>query len=246
MMLLIDIGNTRIKWAWQTAQGLVGHGAAPHAQADFNFDVLAVKQSPTRIVFVSGVPRLTQALLAWLEKAWPAVEVQELKAQAEAFGIRNRYREPARLGADRWAALIGARALIKGALCIVDCGTAMTFNALNARDEFIGGAIAPGLGAAQRCLEENTHGIARGAAAAHGVATTALALNTDDAVAAGVHFGCIGAVERIVAEYRNTLGQDMRVVLTGGDHARLLAQLNFPCYAVHDLVLRGLAHVAAA
>lgn len=246
MILLIDIGNTRMKWAWQTAQGLVDHGAAPHAQADFNFDVLAVKQSPTRIVFASGVPRLTQALLTWCEKSWPTAEVQELKAQAEAFGIRNRYREPARLGADRWAALIGARALMKGALCIVDCGTAMTFNALSARDEFVGGAIAPGLGAMQRCLEESAHGVVPVTATPHPVTTTPMALNTADAVAAGIYFGCIGAVERMVAEYRNVLGQDMRVVLTGGDHARLLPELNFPCYAVHDLVLRGLAQVATA
>ncbi len=237
MILLIDIGNTRLKWARLTPQGLSEQTSVAHNTANFDFNVLG--SAATRVLFVSGVPSLSVALTAWVKTHW-GIDAEQVQTQAVAHGVRNGYDEPTRLGADRWAALIGARALMRDPVCIVDCGTALTFNAMNAAGEFIGGAIMPGLSSARRCLSE----VAPTLPAALEQTDAALARNTAGAIAAGILFGYAGAIERMVAEYRTLLGADMRVLITGGDRARLLPLLKISSESIDDLVLRGLAVVA--
>ena len=104
-----------------------------------------------------------------------------IQAQPEQLGVKHCYAQPETLGADRWAALIAVRGLTKTNACIVDCGTAVTVDALAANGEFRGGAIFPGLQLLRASLLRGTGGIH----AAEGKSDSAFGCSTPDAVAAG-------------------------------------------------------------
>ena len=241
MNLLVDIGNSRVKWAYSDGAQLHEFGAHEHRGAgDFAYIAHSGADAPTRVVAVSTVPMLASAFTQALRARW-GVDVEWIAAQAAGFGIVNRYTEPARLGADRWALLVGARRHVAGAVCAIDCGTALTFNVLDADGHFLGGAIMPGLSSQLACLQARTAGVQVGAGRAHDV----LARNTEDAVAAGIAVGSAGAVARIVGDYRARVDTALRVLVTGGDAARLQDHLDIEAESVPDLVLRGLAYIAA-
>ncbi len=156
--------------------------------------------------------------------------------------MRNHYHDPAALGADRWAALIAAHHLTAGPVCVIDCGTAVTIDALSADGDFLGGVILPGLRLLRTSLVQGTRSIR----ATDGDAATCLARSTADAVAAGTLFGLAGAVERVLAEHRQALGSEMSALITGADAGLVLSKLRAeaPVAEVSDLVLRGLALIA--
>lgn len=242
MNLLIDLGNSRLKWAlhgpglWRTDAALLDkQDIAP--LLDTVWDKIA---TPEKVVVCSvSTPERLRALEQWVQARW-SVAPRIVRAQTEQLGVRNRYRQPEQLGVDRWVALIGARGLTTSAACVVDCGTAVTVDALSAEGEFLGGAVFPGLRLLRDSLVQGTAGIP----ATEGDATDCLARSTADGVAAGTLFGLAGAVERLIDEYRRTLGDTMQVFLTGGDAPALAARLRAAHTPVPDLVLKGLARIA--
>jgi type III pantothenate kinase len=241
MNLLIDLGNSRLKWV-QQAPGLWRPEVAllEHALPSLLDRLWRDMNIPQKIFLCSvSTPERTHALEKWVQARW-SVTPQIVRAQAEQLGVKNRYRQPVQLGVDRWVALIGARGLTTSAACVVDCGTAVTVDALSADGEFLGGTIFPGLRLLHASLVQGTAGIP----ATEGDATDCLARSTADGVAAGTMFGLAGAVERLIDEYRRTLGETMRVFLTGGDAPALAARLRTAHTPVPDLVLKGLARIA--
>jgi len=243
MNLLIDLGNSRLKWA-QQAPDLWHIEAVP---LDGKKDFVSLLNNawgkittPQKVLVCSvSTSERMQALEKWVQARW-SVTPQIVRAQAEQLGVRNRYRQPEQLGVDRWVALIGARGLTSSAACVVDCGTAVTVDALSAEGEFLGGAVFPGLRLLRDSLVQGTAGIP----ATEGDATDCLARSTADGVAAGTLFGLAGAVERLIDEYRRTLGATTRVFLTGGDAPALAVRLRAAHTPVPDLVLKGLARIA--
>lgn len=241
--LLVDLGNSRLKWAeydgklWRT-------GAVPLAD-EKNIAVLLDgawgKITPPRRVILCSVssPERLHGLEQWLHAHW-AIAAHIARAQAQQLGVKNLYRRPEQLGADRWAALIGARGLTNSAACVVDAGTAVTVDALSASGEFLGGAIFPGLRLLRDSLARGTEAIA----ATEGNAADCVGRSTEDAVAAGTLHGLAGAVERLIDEHRHALGEPMAVFLTGGDAPALAAHLRVKAMPVPDLVLKGLARIA--
>jgi len=240
--LLVDLGNSRLKWALHEA-GRWHTDAALLETTDMAplLDRVWGGMSAPRQVVVCNVsePRRLQTLEQWVRVRW-SLALRVVRSQAEQLGVRNRYREPAQLGADRWAALIGARGLTPSAACVVDCGTAVTVDALSAEGEFLGGVIFPGLRLLRGSLVQGTGGIKL----ADGSDADCLARSTADGVAAGTLFGLAGAVERLIHEYRRTLGDSTQVLLTGGDGPQLAPRLSVAFTPVPDLVLRGLARIA--
>ena len=242
MNLLIDLGNSRLKWA-QHAPGLWRTDAALLDKGDFTFlldSVWGKIAAPEKVVVCSvSTPARLNALEKWVQARW-SVTPHIVRPQAEQLGVKNLYRNTQQLGADRWAALIGVRGLTASATCVVDAGTAVTVEALSARGEFLGGAVFPGLRLLRDSLVQGTAGIP----ATEGDASDCLARSTADGVAAGTLFGLAGAVERLIDEYRRTLGATMRVFLTGGDAPALAARLRAAHTPVPDIVLKGLARIA--
>ena len=245
MMLLVDAGNQRLKWALGDATGQWQDQGVVTVEDSLVSKLTAAwsdLQTPRRIV-VSSVAggRAAQDIQA-VSARWK-VPVNFIKPSDAAFGVRNAYEQPDQLGSDRWASMIGARELDKGALCVVDCGTAVTVDALAADGTMVGGVIFPGLAMARRALREHTAGIG----APEAVAEAGLrSRGTAQAVAAGTLYGTAAAVDRFVAEYFDELGSPTTAYLTGGDAPVLAPHLKMSMASVPDLVLRGLAVIGGA
>ncbi len=242
MNLLVDVGNHRIKWAeaspgkWQVGDG-APYGDGMSAVLDKIWRDLSV---PDRVVISSVAGgESTQQLQQWIAHHWSS-RMHVVQAQVELLGVKNYYTNPVSLGSDRWAALIAARAMTQGPVCIVDCGTALTLDVLSAQGEFLGGVILPGVASMRACLLAHAQGIRE----TKGNAADCFARSTADGVAAGTLFGSIGAIERIIKEYRRALGKAMQAVITGGDAAELIPHLGFTAIVAPDLVLKGLALIA--
>ena len=244
MRLLIDLGNTRLKWAnadpgWHVGAAAL-HGRVTAELLDEIWQALPV---PNVVAMVSVADQPTSdAVARWIHERW-RVEVRRARPRSEQLGVTNCYREPDTLGADRWVALIGARGMLaNSSVCVVDCGTAVTVDALTARGEFAGGVILPGLRLSRRSLTSGTAHIR----ANEGDELSCLARTTGDAVAAGTLYGLAGAIERVCEEFERDLGESMKLVITGGDGDRIGAHLRRPARRIPDLVLRGLDGIVQA
>jgi type III pantothenate kinase len=237
MLLLVDAGNTRVKWAIAVdgaAPGeWVAHGAAAHADLD-SLGAAWAAHAPTRAIVsnVAGVA-LGERLAALLPVA-PSWFV----SRAELAGLRNRYRDPSRLGADRFAAALGARALAPGrALVVANCGTATTVDALSRDGEFLGGMILPGLGLMLRSLARNTAQLPQVAAGSS--LPPVFADNTDEAILSGCIAAQVGAIERACAALPAEL-----CIVSGGAAGQVAPALGVPHWMLDNIVLVGL-HAAA-
>lgn len=242
MNLLIDLGNSCLKWAQGTSDSW-HTGAAAHAGENMQvvLDAAWGKLARPEKILLSSVAAANacDAVQAWCQRHWSLAPVV-IQAQAEQLGVKHCYVQPETLGADRWAALIAVRGLTKVNACIVDCGTAVTVDALAANGEFRGGAIFPGLQLLRASLLQGTGGIRN----TQGQADAVLACSTPDAVAGGTLHGLIGAVTRLLEEQMHVLGADTQVFVTGGDAPLLLPYLKISAKEVPDLVLQGLARIA--
>ena len=243
-VLVVDVGNSRLKWALAEGAELNGHGCAQYKLAtlaetlDSDWSHLA---RPGRVVVASvGGDVVQDALGTWVASRWEAPTEFVVPCRASR-GVTNAYRSPERLGADRWAALIAGYNLHGGPCCIVDCGTAVTIDAVSQTGEHLGGLILPGLAMMRRALVENTQEI--GPVARGNVSL--LARNTEDGVVAGTLYTAVAAIDRIVADVAVELGSAVARILTGGDADTLLPLLTDDWQREPDLVLQGLALLAA-
>lgn len=244
MKLLVDVGNSRLKWAC-AAPGLWRGGARVLPAAGLGAmleEVWGGLEAPECVVLCTVLePRRSGELEQWVERRWGRAPLK-VQAQRELFGVINCYSDPRSLGADRWAALIAVRHGYQGPACVVDCGSAVTVDALSAQGEFLGGVILPGLAMSRRALSVGTAGVH----AIEGEAGSCFARATGDAVAAGTLFGLAGAIERVIEEQCRLLGPNTRTILTGGDAVILTAHLRLQTIHDPDLVLKGLDLIATA
>ena len=229
MILCLDAGNTRLKF------GLFDDGRW-HLQGALNyaaFDDLAVQlpRKPTRIVACNVAGEAIRQRIGALAGSLD-VPLAWLTSSAIACGVKNGYEQPEQLGADRWAALIGARTLHVGPAVVVMAGTATTIDALDDRGVFRGGLILPGLALMRSALAGNTADLPH--AAGH---YRPLPTNTDDAIVSGALHATLGAIERI----RATLADDALCLLSGGAAVELAPHLRPPSRLIDNLVLEGLA-----
>jgi type III pantothenate kinase len=224
--LFVDVGNSRVKYALDDgAPVAIAHEGEPAVAIARMLDAV---ERPDEVILVD----VTGAA----ERALSGYAVRVLRSSAACCGVTNAYPEPERLGADRWAALIGARARHRGAVCIVDAGSAITVDALDADGRHLGGWIAPGLALGVAALARGTR-FARGAI--EGRALDEFATDTADAIRAGVRNAALGFVERAARAATQALTESPQLVLCGGDAATLGAA--FPDAVVDEpLVLRGL------
>ncbi|WP_269533696.1 type III pantothenate kinase [Chitinimonas sp. BJYL2] len=239
--LLLDAGNTRLKWALQQGAVRLHQGVADYADLSAWQAGLAALPAPAKAVGcnVAGPARAAAlaALLAPLPIVW-------LQAAAEQGGLRNHYREPARLGADRWAALLGARRHHTGDTVVVMAGTAMTVDALSREGDFLGGIIVPGFRLMRAALAQGTAdlGLPEGDA-------VDFPRSTGEAIVNGALLALTGAILQMQQRLSQRTGRTATVLLSGGDAdvlaPQLQAALAVPLIAVDNLVLDGLAQLGA-
>ena len=245
MDLLFDLGHSRLKWAYWAAgrlhaPGAVGWRDRPPASV---FEQLLGELDPPRRVAVAAVARgePLQALQAAVRARW-GLDAQLPPVTARCGQVRCGYVEPARLGFDRWAALIGAWARQPGrAAVVIDCGSAVTVDALAADGQHLGGVIIPGLDMMADAFYART-GLPRGAVTNdHELAARC----TADAVASGARIAVLGGIELALGRWAARL-PDATQWLTGGDAPALAADLPATLQLAPHLVLEGLGQILDA
>ncbi|KIG02368.1 putative transcriptional acitvator, Baf family [Burkholderia sp. MR1] len=259
-MLLIDAGNSRIKWSLVDENGVaMANGALEHERdaADHADPALAAWSSlpDCASAWISNVAGASvQARIErLLDARWPASPRTFVRASARQCGVINGYTEPEKLGSDRWAGLIGARAAYPGEnVLIATFGTATTLEALRADGVFTGGLIAPGWSLMMQSLGSRTAQLPTLDATAarralHGAGEKPHGLFATD-TAAALSSGCLLAqaslIERAWRDLRDDLQADVRLVLGGGAADEIAGALDV-AHTRHDsLVLSGLALIA--
>lgn len=238
--LAVSIGNTSL-FAGVFTGARLGR-TARFAPAEFDRLLAFAGPRLDSLVLCSVVPARTATIVRALRRA---TGVAPLTLDATApHGLAIGYREPARLGADRVAAALGARARFPNEnLLVVDFGTATTVTALRRDGALLGGAILPGLTLAAQSLHARTAQLPLIPARAP---RRALGRAPEEAIASGVFFGQVGAVRELVARLRReAFGRArVRIVATGGHAPLFRAENLFDVHAPH-LVLEGLRAFAA-
>ncbi|MGH8633860.1 MAG: type III pantothenate kinase [Burkholderiales bacterium] len=237
-ILAIDAGNSRIKWgvhedgSW-SAQGWVATDrAARLARAWAGLE-------PPGVIIATNVAGARVARSLALAARRFKRRIRFVRSAVAQCGVRNTYAQPAQLGADRWAALIGARNLHRGPCVVVNAGTTMTVDALDGEGVFLGGMIVPGADLMRAALARNTARLRpRPGRFAFFPSGTA------DAIESGAVNALAGAVERML-RFMQQAGQAAPLtVLSGGAVQRIAPQLNGAVEVVDNLVLEGLIHIA--
>lgn len=247
MILLLDVGNSRVKWGTLEDGALTHRGVTAHVKDNLRSLVgndLGEIPRPKRIVvanvagkkFSDGFDQATEA-------AW-GINAEYVVAARSAFGVTNAYHEPERLGADRWVAMIAARHAHKGALCVVDCGTALTLDVLAADGRHLGGLIIPGLAMMHSSLLEQTTGIGINMESLPGDTSAILPADTHDAVHTGALYASIAVIDRVMEDMMDVLGMEITGVISGGAAPQMLPLLKKKFIHEPDLVLKGLVVIA--
>jgi type III pantothenate kinase len=246
--LLVDIGNSRVKWARLGPDGVIGEQSAA-AYADWSAEdwrhALFGVAPAGRVLAASVAGDSTDAALIAAADLAGGRAVQFVAATREAAGVRNGYADPGLLGVDRWVAVIGAYARVRGACVVADLGTAATVDVLTADGSHLGGYIVPGPALMVASLLRSTSDLdARHAAGAVARSQGLFADNTRDAIERGGRMALAALVDRCVKDAGRGAGQWPRLLVTGGAAAEVLPHLETPAEHVPDLVLRGLAQLA--
>ncbi|HEY6095895.1 MAG TPA: type III pantothenate kinase [Gallionellaceae bacterium] len=232
MILLIDAGNTRCKWAllekgqW-LRQGAASHEAWPALRAEL---LAGPRPAQMRVANVAG--EAVAQRLRELANAWGCA-VEFVATQAAQCGVRNLYAQPSQLGVDRWLAVLAAWQREQRACLVVNCGTATTVDALSDDGEFLGGLILPGLELMRQSLAQGTAQLGLQAGELQDFPR-----NTADAIRSGAMRATIGAIQQQHARLRGRA--PVRCVLSGGAAEQIEPHLGLPCERVDNLVLRGL------
>ena len=241
-MLLIDAGNTRVKWAFADTGTAAGQWQSSGACALADLEALrtpwkSLAPSHAMVANVAGDKVATAMASLLTEAGVPSSAISFFRSRAMCGGVVNGYRQPEQLGCDRFASLIGARHRFPSqSLLVVTAGTATTIDALDASGRFIGGMILPGLLTMMQSLAQSTAQLPPLDAA---VPPRLLADNTADAMASGCLQAQVGAIERALQQLPSAL-----CVLSGGAASLIAQQLAMPHEPIDNLVLLGL-HAAA-
>ncbi len=248
--LLIDIGNTFLKWGFYRARlpgqailaqdQVVHFGRVLHEEIPNVMTQWRAFPAPKRVVISNVAGTLIRNPVMRAFEIWPQEHAPDwISSQAQQCGVSNGYLNPAALGCDRWAAMIGARAILGArAALVVVCGTATTVDLLAADGRFLGGGIMPGLGLMQRVLHQHTATLpdAQGEYVEH-------PRQTVDAIATGCAHAQAGAVERIF-HLHAAQHADLACVISGGAARTLAPRLTVEHMVHENLVHDGLYWIA--
>jgi type III pantothenate kinase len=239
-ILAIDAGNSRVKWGMYRAGAWLAEGAVTHPDIVRLGEAWKPFGAPATIVISNVAGEKVRSALGVLFVRYKMTPLW-IASATEQCGVRNRYQTPTQLGSDRWAALVAARHLERGAVLVVNAGTAITVDALSQQGDFLGGLIVPGI----RLMMEAVSTKTAGARAEQGE-FQAFPTNTMDAIYSGALQAALGAIERMRAAMVAAGHGEPHCILSGGGAELLQARIAMPVRRVDNLVLEGLVRIAAS
>ena len=244
-ILLIDIGNTSVKWALLDANGVQAMFQQRYPQeSDTTFFTEQWKklEKPSNVI-VSCVANeaIWNVLAAAVDELWN-LNIKRVLAEGAGYGITNAYSKPAELGSDRWCALIGAYKLANSHIVVIDCGSAITIDVVNASGEHLGGYILPGISMMKKSLGIYT---AQVDVESSGAQSDSLlpAKSTSECVNVAVNLAAVSLIDTVIKQQQEK-NTHVQCLLTGGDADLIAKYLTAEYIKIPDLVIRGLAVVA--
>jgi type III pantothenate kinase len=263
LYLVFDIGNTRLKWAavestqntgdrnkklWAYSGSISNKSfQSPELRAELSDYISKTLPKPDAIGFCcvagdSAIKNLQSLFPQWQDLDW-----KQLKGDSPYDGIRTLYQDPSKLGADRWAAIIGARALSSTNTLIINSGTATTIDLLGGNGVHYGGWILPGLSLMQESLQGNTAQLPLAVRSSTPATQASFGSNTDEAIISGCDAAQIGAILRAVHLAKEMHHPVERIWLDGGNAKILMHEIQkfpelaaLPVEPIEGLVTRGL------
>jgi type III pantothenate kinase len=239
-LLLLDAGNTRLKWAHVRDARWEARGACTYDDLGELIQT-AEAAGPRGQCWIASVAGAARNHLIEQSLREAGVSLHWLESQPEQCGVTSHYSSPKQLGVDRWMSLLAARNRYHSACLVVSAGTAMTVDALTADGQFLGGIIVPGIGLMQQALQQGTALVGQ----ADGLNQT-FPDNTADAVRTGAVLAMAGAISLMHERLSSLCAALPRCLLTGGDAGELMPLLQFDAERVPDLVLEGVLVTATA
>ncbi len=243
-VLLVDVGNTRLKWSVLRGERMGRQKALTHAgltARDLGRQLFARTSGLTRVIAASVAGTRLNRMLSATCRRETGLTCEFVASARNAAGLTTRYREPWRLGVDRFMAVIAGyhMARARGA-CVIDLGTALTIDLVDPLGVHLGGAIVPGPELMIGSVLKSTAGIARRASGA--LSNRSLfAQDTRAAIHQGARYAAAAIIDRAVAEAQRSLQRAPLVLLTGGGAVQIEPLLRCSYVSVPDLVLRGIA-----
>jgi type III pantothenate kinase len=245
-LLCIDIGNTNVVMGLYEGGKLGTHWrvATEHRKMADEYAMLLLNlfersdQLPdtvTGVIISSVVPPLTGIFTKLSERYFGQTPL--VVEAGTKTGVRIRYDNPDEVGADRIVNAVAAYHQHGGPACVVDFGTATTFDALSSGGDYLGGAIAPGIGISAEALFQRTAKLPRIDLVRP---PAVIGKNTSQSMQSGMLFGYVGLVEGLVARFRAELGSEMVVIATGGLATLISAETNVIDTVEPWLTLEGL------
>jgi type III pantothenate kinase len=252
MNLLVDIGNSRCKWAVQGGRGLQALQGVNYTTEtlskllDVHWRRWGTAPDAVWVSNVAGM-QVEGQVRQWVAAYW-GCELRFAHTQAQACGVMNGYDNPQQLGVDRWLAMLAARQLSLDKACLVaDCGTAVTLDVLDQRGVHQGGWIVPGLQMMRSALQQNAHALQQ-IQQSNPLKPLKKGFLPARDTQNGVLFGTLSAVVCLITQVWDSLSMNgklpITVFLTGGAAPEVYPHLSMVCQHEPDLVLRGLAHWA--
>jgi type III pantothenate kinase len=245
MELLIDVGNTRIKWAQFLEDELMNFDAASYIQQSpamlFN-QIWQTMKSPNEVwISCVGAQPIKDELVRWINENWHC-PVHFAASTPDNSDVKNGYENPQQLGVDRWLALVAARTLFSQPVCIFDCGTAITLDILMPDGKHLGGLIFPGLKLLQNSVAQQASLVTNNKEIYDN--NQLVANNTEAGLSVGGFRAALAILTSEQQRVKKEIGDNVVFVITGGDAEVFIPHLTPEYHYLPNLVLQGLAIIA--
>jgi|TARA_R110000851_G_scaffold150976_3_gene292051 type III pantothenate kinase len=244
MILIVDIGNSQIKWTTIQSKVLADsqYFSRPKTGIKAALNKAWKSLDDIEAVFVSNVAgdKIAAQLTEWIDKQWKLTPVF-VQSEKRRFGVTNAYEQPETLGVDRWLAIVAGRQHARQVTCVIDCGTAITVDIVTEKGQHQGGLIVPGLSLMKKMLTDNTDALGNVTQESE---FNLLATNTHTAIQAGTLYMVTATLENLINDLQQNFTDEVRFLITGGDAEEIIPLMPQPLIHEPDLVLKGLAQYA--